>query len=100
MVPTVGLKDCALQIIVNWLTFVSCVSPITPLKLNLTRLFQTPENPKYAQGAWHVEGMVYDAIVSTDIYYYNEENITSHSKLLSSVLAWQTITKMIILSAS
>jgi len=43
-------------------------------------LIQTPENPKYAGGTWHVEGMMNEAVVSTGIYYYDENNITS-SKL-------------------
>lgn len=41
---------------------------------------QTPEKPEYPGGSWHVEGMINEAIVSTGIYYYDEENVTE-SKL-------------------
>jgi hypothetical protein len=37
---------------------------------------QAPEKPVYAGGTWHVEGMINEAIVSTGIYYYDEDNIT------------------------
>jgi Protein of unknown function (DUF4246) len=33
----------------------------------------TPEKPEYAGGAWHVEGMMNERIVSTGIYYYERE---------------------------
>eukprot|EP00915_Cephaloidophora_sp_WS-2016_P002106 GHVH01002831.1.p1 GENE.GHVH01002831.1~~GHVH01002831.1.p1 ORF type:complete len:614 (+),score=92.48 GHVH01002831.1:106-1947(+) len=37
----------------------------------------TPDKPCYAGGAWHVEGMLNESIVSTGLYYYDEENITT-----------------------
>lgn len=43
-------------------------------------MVQTPERPVYEGGSWHVEGMKNERIVSTGIYYYDQENITQ-SKL-------------------
>ncbi|CAK4080887.1 unnamed protein product [Aphanomyces euteiches] len=40
----------------------------------------TPDNPKYAGGSWHVEGMTNESIAATGILYYDCENITT-SKL-------------------
>jgi len=36
----------------------------------------TPEKPSYPGGAWHVEGMRNERIVSTGLYYYDNCNIT------------------------
>lgn len=36
----------------------------------------TPENPTYQGGSWHIEGMPYEHIIATGIYYYDIENIT------------------------
>lgn len=36
----------------------------------------TPEAPRYAGGAWHVEGMANEKIVATGLYYYDSANIT------------------------
>lgn len=36
----------------------------------------TPEKPRYAGGAWHIEGMRDEAIVATAIYYAACENVT------------------------
>ncbi|MFI8529506.1 DUF4246 domain-containing protein [Streptomyces aquilus] len=36
----------------------------------------TPDQPEYPGGAWHVEGMLNERIVSTGIYYWDSENIT------------------------
>ncbi|GJE90782.1 DUF4246 domain-containing protein [Phanerochaete sordida] len=47
--------------------------------IKLANILLTPEKPEYAGGSWHVEGMVNEAIVSTGIYYYDEENITESS---------------------
>lgn len=44
--------------------------------VKLANIQLTPENPKYAGGVWHVEGMKNEHIVSTGIYYYQTENIT------------------------
>jgi len=40
-------------------------------------IYLTPENPVYDVGAWHVEGMRNEKIISTGIYYYDQENITN-----------------------
>ncbi|KIY66110.1 hypothetical protein CYLTODRAFT_399294 [Cylindrobasidium torrendii FP15055 ss-10] len=57
---TVPLKGGSIQVIVK-----------------LANIVLTPDNPKYAGGKWHVEGMLNENIVSTFIYYYDEENITA-----------------------
>ncbi|KAF8202665.1 hypothetical protein K438DRAFT_2102163 [Mycena galopus ATCC 62051] len=44
--------------------------------IKLANIHLTPENPKYAGGTWHVEGMANERIVASGIYYYDEENIT------------------------
>ncbi|KAK0191991.1 hypothetical protein F5146DRAFT_1037906 [Armillaria mellea] len=49
--------------------------------VKLANILLTPENPIYQGGSWHVEGMKNESIVSTGIYYYDQENITQ-SKLL------------------
>lgn len=36
----------------------------------------TPENPKYPGGSWHLEGMPYENIIATGIYYYQLDNLT------------------------
>ncbi len=36
----------------------------------------TPENPVYPGGSWHLEGMAYEHIIATSIYYYQETNLT------------------------
>ncbi|KAF7328886.1 hypothetical protein MVEN_02518300 [Mycena venus] len=48
--------------------------------IKLANIHLTPEQPEYAGGSWHVEGMVNERIVASGIYYYDEENITE-SKL-------------------
>ncbi|PBK83540.1 hypothetical protein ARMGADRAFT_1137151 [Armillaria gallica] len=48
--------------------------------VKLANIFLTPEKPVYEGGSWHVEGMKNECIVSTGIYYYDQENITQ-SKL-------------------
>ncbi|KAF9014469.1 hypothetical protein BDZ89DRAFT_1076594 [Hymenopellis radicata] len=55
---TVSLAGATLQIIVK-----------------LANIVLTPENPSYAGGSWHVEGMLNEEIVATFIYYYDEDNI-------------------------
>ncbi|NEC05963.1 DUF4246 domain-containing protein [Streptomyces sp. SID7909] len=42
----------------------------------LATIHLTPENPEYAGGSWHVEGMLNERIVSTGIYYWDSDNIT------------------------
>ncbi|WP_128976108.1 DUF4246 domain-containing protein [Streptomyces roseicoloratus] len=42
----------------------------------LATIHLTPEEPEYAGGSWHVEGMLNERIVSTGIYYWDSENIT------------------------
>ncbi|KAJ7086405.1 hypothetical protein B0H15DRAFT_347732 [Mycena belliarum] len=44
--------------------------------IKLANIHLTPEQPKYAGGSWHVEGMLNENIVASGIYYYDEENIT------------------------
>ena len=44
--------------------------------VKLAAIHLTPEKPEYAGGAWHVEGMMNERIVSTGIYYWDSENIT------------------------
>lgn len=48
--------------------------------VKLANILLTPEKPVYEGGSWHVEGMKNESIVSTGIYYYDQENITQ-SKL-------------------
>ncbi|KAI8971296.1 hypothetical protein BD414DRAFT_525426 [Trametes punicea] len=47
----------------------------------MANIILTPENPTYAGGSWHVEGMANEKIVATGLYYYDSDNITE-SKLL------------------
>ncbi|MFJ3668201.1 DUF4246 domain-containing protein [Streptomyces sp. NPDC090106] len=42
----------------------------------LATIHLTPDKPEYAGGSWHVEGMLNERIVSTGIYYWDNENIT------------------------
>ncbi|GJE99874.1 DUF4246 domain-containing protein [Phanerochaete sordida] len=58
----VSLKGRTLQVIVK-----------------LANIHLTPEKPRYPGGSWHVEGMMNESIVSTGLYYYDEENITLSS---------------------
>ncbi|RPD77171.1 hypothetical protein L226DRAFT_459562 [Lentinus tigrinus ALCF2SS1-7] len=44
--------------------------------VKLANIILTPENPTYAGGTWHVEGMANENIVATGLYYYTCENIT------------------------
>ncbi|TBU59748.1 hypothetical protein BD310DRAFT_976300 [Dichomitus squalens] len=44
--------------------------------VKLANIVLTPDNPKYAGGSWHVEGMANENIVATGLYYYACENIT------------------------
>ncbi|KAK6515954.1 hypothetical protein TWF281_004545 [Arthrobotrys megalospora] len=44
--------------------------------VKLANIILTPEKPKYEGGAWHVEAMMNERIISTGIYYYAQENIT------------------------
>ncbi|WP_084477695.1 DUF4246 domain-containing protein [Nocardia jejuensis] len=43
--------------------------------VKLATIHLTPAKPEYAGGAWHVEGMMNERIVSTGIYYWDSENI-------------------------
>ncbi|GJE99875.1 DUF4246 domain-containing protein [Phanerochaete sordida] len=47
--------------------------------IKLANIHLTPEKPRYPGGAWHVEGMINESIISTGLYYYDEENITQSS---------------------
>ncbi|MFC9387850.1 DUF4246 domain-containing protein [Streptomyces venezuelae] len=44
--------------------------------VKLATIHLTPDKPEYAGGSWHVEGMLNERIVSTGIYYWDNENIT------------------------
>ncbi|GLE04721.1 hypothetical protein PINS_up013700 [Pythium insidiosum] len=44
--------------------------------VKIAEIHLTPENPRYAGGAWHVEGTAVEGIVATGIYYFGSENIT------------------------
>ncbi|MGW6705818.1 DUF4246 domain-containing protein [Streptomyces sp. NPDC054956] len=44
--------------------------------VKLATVHLTPDEPEYAGGSWHVEGMLNERIVSTGIYYWDSENIT------------------------
>ncbi|MBY8877525.1 DUF4246 domain-containing protein [Actinacidiphila acidipaludis] len=55
----VDLRGCRVQVIVK-----------------LATIHLTPDEPEYAGGSWHVEGMMNERIVSTGIYYWDSENIT------------------------
>ncbi|KAF3272404.1 hypothetical protein TWF970_010031 [Orbilia oligospora] len=44
--------------------------------VKLANIILTPEQPIYEGGSWHVEAMMNERIVSTGIYYYDQENIT------------------------
>ncbi|KAF3929062.1 hypothetical protein ABW20_dc0104574 [Dactylellina cionopaga] len=44
--------------------------------VKLANILLTPENPTYDGGSWHVEAMLNERIISTGIYYYDQENIT------------------------
>ncbi|MEU6160748.1 DUF4246 domain-containing protein, partial [Streptomyces sp. NPDC047130] len=44
--------------------------------VKLATIHLTPEKPEYAGGSWHVEGMENERIVSTCLYYWDNENIT------------------------
>ncbi|RDX42431.1 hypothetical protein OH76DRAFT_1362802 [Lentinus brumalis] len=60
--------------------------------VKLANVVLTPENPRYAGGAWHVEGMANENIVATGLYYYACENITeSRLDFRSTVGAESTV---------
>ncbi|CAM5229436.1 hypothetical protein GCM10010329_79850 [Streptomyces spiroverticillatus] len=44
--------------------------------VKLATIHLTPEKPEYAGGSWHVEGMMNEQIVSTGIYYWDNDNTT------------------------
>ena len=43
--------------------------------VKLANIELTPENPKYAGGTWHLEGLISEDIVATVLYYYHVDNI-------------------------
>ncbi|KAF3226535.1 hypothetical protein TWF106_000276 [Orbilia oligospora] len=45
--------------------------------VKMANIILTPDQPKYNGGSWHVEAMENERIVSTGIYYYSQENITT-----------------------
>ncbi|MFI1722461.1 DUF4246 domain-containing protein [Streptomyces sp. NPDC020489] len=44
--------------------------------VKIAAIHLTPDKPEYPGGSWHVEGMMNERIVSTGIYYWDNENIT------------------------
>ncbi|KAH7066433.1 hypothetical protein BKA63DRAFT_161543 [Paraphoma chrysanthemicola] len=44
--------------------------------VKLANIHLTPEKPDYEGGSWHIEGQLNEHIVSTAIYYYDNENLT------------------------
>lgn len=44
--------------------------------VKLANIHLTPENPSYAGGSWHVEGLQNEHICATALYYYDSENIS------------------------
>lgn len=44
--------------------------------IKLANIHLTPEKPEYEGGAWHIEGQLNEHIVSTALYYYDNDNIT------------------------
>ncbi len=50
----------------------------------------TPENPEFAPGGWHVEGMMNEHIVGTALYYLDSDNITdSHLEFRAMTSSYQ-----------
>ncbi|KAF5323961.1 hypothetical protein D9611_008229 [Ephemerocybe angulata] len=47
--------------------------------VKLVNIELTPDKPEYEGGAWHVEGMMNEAICASAIYYYSSENLTPSS---------------------
>jgi hypothetical protein len=45
----------------------------------------TPENPTYAGGRWHIEGLLNEHIVGSAIFYYDIENITESRLAFAAV---------------
>ncbi|KAJ6524427.1 hypothetical protein DFH09DRAFT_1329481 [Mycena vulgaris] len=62
------LEDLLLPVSLSGTT-IQCITKLANIHL-------TPEQPKYAGGSWHVEGMANERIVASGIYYYDEQNIT------------------------
>ncbi|KAF7328720.1 hypothetical protein MVEN_02500600 [Mycena venus] len=58
--------------------------------VKLANIHLTPEQPEYAGGSWHVEGMANEHVVASGIYYYDEENITE-SRLSFRVATGQPV---------
>ncbi|KAK3360500.1 hypothetical protein B0T25DRAFT_535760 [Lasiosphaeria hispida] len=42
----------------------------------LANIHLTPEKPSYSGGTWHIEGTLNEMIVSSAIYYFDQDNIT------------------------
>ncbi|KAI9218066.1 hypothetical protein BC828DRAFT_407942 [Blastocladiella britannica] len=42
----------------------------------ITTIHLTPENPKYAGGPWHMDGMANENILATAVYAYDVDNVT------------------------
>ena len=45
--------------------------------VKISNIKLTPEKPVYCGGVWHLEGMPYENIIATGIYYYKINNISS-----------------------
>jgi hypothetical protein len=56
--------------------------------VKLANIHLTPEKPEYKGGSWHIEGQLNEHIVSTALYYYDNDNITdSHLSFRTKVHA-------------
>lgn len=56
--------------------FVARDHPELKVIVKLANIELTPDKPRYAGGAWHVEGTANEHIVATILYYYDLANIT------------------------
>jgi hypothetical protein len=73
--PFSGL-DITAEHIGNKCTFIGDGEQKIQVIVKLANIHLTPEKPEYAGGAWHIEGQLNEHIVSTVIYYYDNENVT------------------------
>jgi hypothetical protein len=54
--------------------------------VKLANIHLIPEKPNYDGGSWHIEGQLNEHIVSTALYYYDNDNITdSHLSFRTKV---------------
>lgn len=54
--------------------------------VKLASIHLTPDKPEYKGGSWHIEGQLNEHIISTALYYYDNNNITdSHLSFRTKV---------------